>query len=97
VVAVLAGSRQSVQDIYGMDNIGGEHLPLVHAGDGRNRFRDDHHRHGHHRRDDQDGIGAAQVYTDLAVPNAAPTLGLAPAARKQGAKHYVLRCNNEPR
>jgi len=79
LVAVLAGSRQAIGDIYGIGKVSGSRLPLVQlpttAGTGSEVTNIAIVTTG---ATTKTGVVAPQLYADLAVLDAAVTLGLPP-------------------
>lgn len=79
LVAVLAGSRQAIADIYGIGNVKGKRLPLVQvpttAGTGSEVTNIAIVTTG---ATTKSGVVAPQLYADMAILDAALTLGLPP-------------------
>lgn len=79
LVAVLAGSRQPIGEIYGIGKVSAQRLPLVQvpttAGTGSEVTNIAIVTTG---ATTKSGIVAPQLYADLAILDAAPTLGLPP-------------------
>jgi len=79
LVAVLAGSRQAISDIYGIGKVSGSRLPLVQvpttAGTGSEVTNIAIVTTG---ATTKTGVVAPQLYADLAILDAALTLGLPP-------------------